>query len=90
MTISARDVEEGAGNREEERKMDGRVKSYTVDYVVHAREVIANMVSSGTVRIDDGSYIATAADGIEVQLGTVGFEASLYDYLREHATPDTW
>lgn len=37
-----------------------------------------------------GEYIGIASDGVEVRIGVVGEEDTIYKYLEEHPTPRDW
>jgi hypothetical protein len=42
---------------------------------------IIRLLANGTIRIQDGEYVGRAADGVEVNLGVVGFEDACERYL---------
>lgn len=50
--------------------------------------ILFAFLTNGVIRKENGEYIGTASDGVEVDLGTdVEF---LCKYLANHPTPDTW
>ena len=40
--------------------------------------------------IENGCYVAKAADGQIVQIGNVGREKLVNEYLKDHPTPSSW
>ena len=55
-----------------------------------AKAILEHLIKKGSVYIDSSEYVGIASDGIEVHLGTVGYEESLYRYLLARPTPDLW
>ena len=52
-----------------------------------ASQRLKELMESGIIWIEDGTYIGMASDGVEVQLGIVGEEKRLEKYLE--ACPET-
>ncbi len=52
--------------------------------------LLAERIESGTITIEDGEYIGHAADGVDVNLGTVGYESRVEKYLQAHPRPCDW
>lgn len=48
------------------------------------------MLDAGTVWLEEGCYVARAADGVIVQVGSIGGERATDDYLRANPTPGAW
>jgi len=53
-------------------------------------ERLHDLISRGVVRSEGGYYIGTAADGVEVSIGCVGYEDQVEVYLMDYPTPAHW
>jgi hypothetical protein len=47
-------------------------------------------LEAGRIRLEDQEYIGKAADGVEVKVGTLGYESRLEEYLITHPDPMDW
>ena len=51
---------------------------------------LVEMLNQGHVWVDGQSYMGKAADGVEIELGLVGYEMQIEEYLVEHCGPANW
>lgn len=51
---------------------------------------LEQFIKEGTIFVSGSTYVGKADDGVEVDLGAVGCEASLREYLESHPTPSHW
>lgn len=51
---------------------------------------LAALIESGSAALKDEAYIGTASDGVEVQLGALGYESMIEIYLADYPTPESW
>ncbi len=52
--------------------------------------ILDGLLISGAARIEDGTIVGIASDGIEVSLGVAHNPAAAEVYLTDFPTPDTW
>ena len=53
--------------------------------------LLEKLMEKGVIYIEcNRDYCGIASDGVEVQLGNVGQEDVINNYLETHPTPDTW
>ena len=53
-------------------------------------EYLGRLLGNKVIAIEDNYYIGKASDGVWVQLGEVGREKDLEEYLASCPTPDRW
>ena len=51
---------------------------------------LSSLLDQGLIEVKDREYVGKDRDGIEISIGTVGYEMAAEDYLKHHPTPDTW
>lgn len=51
---------------------------------------LGELLEKQIVTVKNGTYMGVAADGKEVQLGNVGEEKKINEYLAKHPSPSTW
>lgn len=53
---------------------------------------LQDLLTKKIVYFDDRSqaYVGRASDGVEVQIGSIGEELTIENYLNEHPGPESW
>jgi hypothetical protein len=51
---------------------------------------LARLVEAGLVRLQGREYVGQASDGVEVNIGAVGFERYAENYLSARPSPEQW
>lgn len=52
--------------------------------------ILNSLIASGAIRVVDRDLIGTAADGVEVLIGSIGHESLAERYLSDFPTPAHW